>query len=337
MIFGCGGTVLQADERRFFGASDPAGFILFSRNCDTPAQVSRLVADLRDSVGRADAPVLIDQEGGRVQRLRPPVWPTFPSARQLVSRVTGRDPRHLDEAVFLNARLIAHDLTGLGITVNCLPVLDVANPETHEVIGDRAFGDIPQQVARLGRVACAGLLAGGVLPVIKHIPGHGRASVDSHTELPVVTASQTELESCDFLPFRLLGDMPWAMTCHVVFTALDPDHPATLSPTVVQDVIRRQIGFDGLLCTDDLSMHALGGGFRDRAERALAAGCDLVLHCNGHMSEMTAIADGCGPLSVRAQDRLSRAERQRCAGADTQTFDAGAARARLLQMTGETI
>lgn len=320
VIFGCAGAKLSAAERDFFRAADPLGFILFQRNCATPPQVATLVAALRQAVGRPDAPVLIDQEGGRVQRLKPPHWPAYPPAAALAA--LGGSAA---EAVRLGARLIADDLARLGITVDCLPVLDLPVAGADKVIGDRAYGDEPARVAALGRAACEGLLAGGVLPVMKHVPGHGRAMVDSHLALPRVTALRAELEARDFAPFRALADMPLAMSAHIVYTAIDPERPATLSARVVGEVIRSGIGYDGLLLTDDLSMRALGGGFGERAAAALAAGCDVVLHCSGDMAEMSAVAAAVGQLSAAARERLARAEARRL---PPEPFDRNAAEAR---------
>ncbi|MBV8651617.1 MAG: glycoside hydrolase family 3 protein, partial [Alphaproteobacteria bacterium] len=240
VIFGCAGKTLEASEHAFFRDADPLGFILFARNCETPDQIRALIGELRDSVGRADAPVLIDQEGGRVARLRPPHWRSYPSGAQIAA--LGKDAA---DAARTAAHLIADDLRRLGITIDCLPVLDLSFPGADAVIGDRSFGADPERVAELGRAQCEGLLSGGVLPVIKHIPGHGRGTVDSHFALPVVDASREALEAADFAPFRKLNDAPWAMTAHIVYTALDPDRAATLSPTVIDEVIRGVIGFDG--------------------------------------------------------------------------------------------
>ena len=251
-----------------------------------------------------DAPVLIDQEGGRVARLRPPHWRLYPSAASLASLPNSS----AELAVRLAARLIADDLTQLGITVDCLPVLDLAVAGADPVIGDRAYGGDPERVARLARAVCAGLLEGGVLPVIKHIPGHGRARVDSHHACPLVETAREELVCSDFAPFRALAGMPWAMTAHIVYTAVDPALPATLSPRVVAEVIRREIGFDGVLISDDLSMKALGGDLGERTRQALAAGCDLALHCNGDAAEMEKVAAAAGPISPRAAERLARGE-----------------------------
>lgn len=305
-IAGCSGTELTPDEVAFFKEADPWGFILFRRNVESPEQVRALCGALRDAVGRADAPILIDQEGGRVQRLGPPHWPKYPSGRAY-GRLHANDPLVQREIARLGARLIAHDLRSVGITVDCLPVLDVPSPGAHDVIGDRAYGQTPKQVAILGRAAAEGLLAGGVLPVVKHMPGHGRAGADSHLALPVVDASREALERHDFAPFRMLTDMPLAMTAHVVYTALDPERPATTSPVVVQEIIRGHIGYDGLVMTDDLSMHALSGSFRDRTEAAFAAGCDIALHCNGNMEEMSAVAEAAPILSGEALRRANAA------------------------------
>ncbi len=305
-ILGCAGLRLTEAERAFFARTNPLGFILFARNVDTPAQVADLVAELRLVVGRADAPVLIDQEGGRVQRLRPPHWRSAPAGAPF-ARLAAADPAAAAAALRLNFRLIGRELAALGIDVDCAPVLDVPVQGAHDVIGDRAYGIRPAQVAALGRAAMDGLLDEGVLAVIKHIPGHGRAMVDSHQALPVVEAARAELESQDFAPFRALAAAPWAMTAHVVYKAIDPDAPATTSAKVIGEVIRGVIGFDGVLVSDDLSMKALGGGFGDRTRAALDAGCDIVLHCNGEMAEMTAIAAALRPLSEIAQERLARA------------------------------
>ncbi|MCZ6523195.1 MAG: beta-N-acetylhexosaminidase [Alphaproteobacteria bacterium] len=306
VIFGCAGTVLSADERRFLAAAEPLGFILFERNCAEPAQLRALVAALRDAVGRAGAPVLIDQEGGRVTRLKPPRWRARPAPARF-AELARHDLAAALEAARLNARLMAHDLTALGIDVDCAPVADVVAPGAHDVIGDRALGSDPETVAALAGAVCEGLLEGGVLPVIKHLPGHGRARVDSHHALPVVEASRDELRGTDFVPFQALAHMPWAMTAHVVYSALDAARPATQSPRVINEVIRGEIGFAGVLASDDLSMAALTGSLAERARGALAAGCDLALHCSGELAEMVAIADAVGPLSAAAQERRRRA------------------------------
>jgi beta-N-acetylhexosaminidase len=307
IVLGCAGESLTGFERRFFPAADPVGFILFRRNCSSPGQVRELVTALRGCVGRDDAPVLIDQEGGRVARLRPPHWRLYPSAARLA---TLPDPLAAT-AARLGARLIADDLQGLGITVNCLPVLDLPVLGADPVIGDRAYGSEPGRVSRLGRAACEGLLAGGVLPVIKHIPGHGRARVDSHSACPQVETGHDKLSRTDFAPFRALAAMPWAMTAHIVYAAIDARAPATLSGRVVTEVIRGEIGFDGVLVSDDLSMQALGGEICERTQRAFRAGCDLALHCNGNPGEMEAIAAAAGQISDITAERLTRAEATR--------------------------
>ena len=305
-ILGCAGTALSREETAFFRDVKPWGFILFARNVESPDQVRKLVDALRETVGRDDAPVLIDQEGGRVQRLKPPHWPIYPPGRAY-GQIPGNDPLLKREITRLGARLIAHDLASLGINVDCVPVLDVPDPEGHEIIGDRAYGQTPEEVAYLGRAAAEGLIAGGVLPVIKHIPGHGRAKADSHLELPVVEAAYEALDARDFPPFRVLSDMPMAMTAHVIYSAIDPKRPATTSKKAMKKVIRGALGFDGLVMSDDLSMKALSGGFSERAEQALAAGCDVVLHCNGDMGEMKAVVDGTGLLKGRAKRRAEAA------------------------------
>jgi beta-N-acetylhexosaminidase len=305
-IAGCAGLELTSAEFAFFRETQPWGLILFARNVDTPDQIKALTSSFRDIVGRADAPVLIDQEGGRVQRMRPPHWRTYPPGRAYAA-LYQQDPVAGLKAARAVYRLLAQDLAEAGINVDCVPVLDVPQPGSHEIIGDRAYGMTPEQVALLGRAAAQGLMDGGVLPVIKHIPGHGRAFADSHLELPVVDASRAELESVDFPPFAALADIPMAMTAHVVYSALDPDNCCTLSATVIGEVVRGQIGFDGLIMSDDLSMKALKGSFRERGERALAAGCDVLLHCNGNMAEMTEVAAAAGTLDGTSAERADRA------------------------------
>ena len=301
-VAGCIGPALTEEERAFFREADPFGFILFRRNIDHPDQVRALTASLREAVGRADAPILIDQEGGRVQRLGPPHWPRYPAGRAY-GRVAEDSPR----AAHLGARLMAHDLRDLGITVDCLPVLDVPTPGAHDVIGDRAYGDHPDQVTELGGAAADGLIAGGVLPVVKHIPGHGRAGADSHLALPRVDASLEDLRARDFVPFRALAHLPAAMTAHVVYEAIDPDRPGTVSRRVIQDIVRGEIGFDGLLFTDDLSMKALSGSFRSRTEEAIAAGCDIALHCCGDLDEARGVAEGAPILAGASLRRVEAA------------------------------
>ena len=293
-ILGCAGTVLNPSERAFFRDCDPAGFILFARNIEAPDQVRALVSEMRACVGREDALVLIDQEGGRVARLKPPHWRAAPP-----QGIFGKlDPGVARRAAKLNARMLADELMVLGINVDCLPLLDLRFPGAHDIIGDRAFGETVETVSLLGRAVCEGLLEGGVLPVIKHIPGHGRARADSHLDLPRVDAGRDELEKTDFAPFRNLADMPLAMTAHIVYERIDPNRPATTSPTVMDEIVRGFIGYDGLVMTDDLSMKALDGGFAARTADSLAAGCDLVLHCNGDMGEMKQVAGAARPLDA---------------------------------------
>lgn len=303
-IYGCEGLVLTDAETQFFRSSDPWGFILFARNVDTPSQVSALCSSLRACVGR-DAPILIDQEGGRVARLRPPHWRAHPPAR-VYGDLFAKDMAAGLEACQLGAFLIGHELQGLGIDVDCVPLADVPVPGAHDVIGDRAYGDTPEQVTALARAAATGIEDAGVLPVLKHVPGHGRAGVDSHEHLPVVDTDLETLRATDFKPFVSLSDLPLGMTAHVVYSALDADRPATTSATLI-DVIRSEIGFDGLLMTDDLSMKALGGSMESRVTESIGAGCDVVLHCNGHMDEMEAIAEVTSGLSAQAQLRSEMA------------------------------
>ncbi|WP_428666991.1 beta-N-acetylhexosaminidase [Reyranella sp.] len=307
-IFGCAGTALSAEERAFFRDADPLGFILFARNVETPDQARRLTEDLRSCVARAEAPVLIDQEGGRVARLRPPHWRKAPPAR-LLGELYARDPERGLEATRLNSRLLAADVASIGCDVDCLPVLDIAFPETHAAIGDRAYASQPEAVAALGRAAAEGLLAEGVMPVIKHMPGHGRATVDSHNTLPRVGVSRETLERTDFVPFKFLADLPWGMTAHVLYEAIDPAAAFTVSAGGVRDIVRGHIGFDGLLLSDDLSMQALGGTLGERAARALAAGCDIALHCNGRMAEMHDVAANAGPMTAAARHRFEAGRR----------------------------
>ncbi len=304
-IYGCLGPRLGAKEIAFFRDVRPWGFILFARNIEGPDQVRGLVAALRETVGRGDAPVLIDQEGGRVQRFGPPHWRRYPPARVLASVAGGPAARR--EAVRLSARLIADDLHALGVNVDCAPVLDVPQPGAHDIIGDRAYGETPEEVAVLGRAMAEGLLAGGVLPVIKHIPGHGRAASDSHFDLPVVDASAEALRQTDFAPFQALSDMPLAMTAHVLYRAFDRRRPATTSRRVIRGLLREELGFSGLIMSDDLSMKALDGEMARRARQSLSAGCDVVLHCNGDMAEMKAVAAGVGALSGSAARRAEAA------------------------------
>jgi beta-N-acetylhexosaminidase len=332
-IYGCGGLILSAEERAFFRDARPWGFILFGRNIQTPDQVRSLVRALRETVGDASAPVLIDQEGGRVARLRPPHWHERPPAARFGS-LHDANPEAAREATYLNARLIAHDLAGLGINVDCLPVLDVPVTGAHDIIGDRAFAHDPVTVIDLGRAQIEGLMEGGVLPVMKHIPGHGRAGADSHLTLPRVAASAEELSASDFVTFRSLDLCPIAMTAHVVYDSIDPQRPATTSPKVIRDVIRGEIGFDGLLLSDDLSMQALDGPLDVRARAALFAGCDVVLHCNGKMDEMKLVASETKTLEgaplKRAEAALAHLVQSDIF--DRDPFDPAAAEARLAQL-----
>jgi beta-N-acetylhexosaminidase len=307
VIYGCAGAQLGADEAAFFRAAQPLGFILFGRNVVDPVQLRQLTHDLRASIDRPDAPILIDQEGGRVRRLRPPHWRAI-AAPAVFGLLAEQDRPAGERAVWLNHRLLAAELLDLGINVDCAPLLDISFPGAHDVVGDRALGSDSGLVARLGRIAAEALLAGGVMPIIKHIPGHGRAMVDSHLDLPRVTVDHATLAATDFRPFVALQDLPWGMTAHLVYEAIDPEHPATLSKKVIGEIIRREIGFDGLLLTDDLSMKALKGDFTSLAAGSLAAGCDIVLHCNGDMSEMRQVADGVSPLSPMAKARYERGQ-----------------------------
>jgi len=301
-ISGCAGPALTPDEAAFFRDADPWGFILFARNVESPGQLRRLTGDLRAAVGR-DAPVLIDQEGGRVARLGPPHWRAWPAPRD---EVGAAGPARAARAMYLRYRLIAAELRAAGIDVNCAPVADIATPATHPFLRNRCYGETAGAVAAIARAVADGLADGGVLPVLKHIPGHGRATADSHLALPRVAAPPAELEAGDFAAFRALADLPMAMTAHVVFDALDPDLPATLSPLAIE-AIRGTIGFAGLLMTDDISMGALAGPVGARAAAARAAGCDLVLHCNGEPAEMAAVAEAAGALDGAAAARAARA------------------------------
>ncbi|MBO6719892.1 MAG: beta-N-acetylhexosaminidase [Rhizobiaceae bacterium] len=333
MILGASGPRLSVDEKAFYRAEKPWGFILFARNIETPDQIRALVAEMRDCVGRADAPVFIDQEGGRVQRLRPPLAANYPPAAEL-GALYARDADAGLRSAWLMARLHAFDLLRLGITADCLPVLDVPVEGAHDVIGNRAYGRDPETVAALGRASAEGLLAGGVLPVIKHIPGHGRAAADTHLSLPTVNTPLAELRKHDFAPFAALSDMPMAMTAHVVYSAIDGLHPATTSPAVIEDIIRDEMGFDGLLMSDDVSMQALSGDFGDRTDAIFAAGCDVVLHCNGVMDEMRQVAAQTPVLADKAEMRAQRAllRRER-----PDSVEEGAARREFASLTGKTV
>lgn len=303
MILGVGGHRLTAEEKAFFADVRPWGFILFRRNVDSPDQVRALTAELRDCVGR-HGPILIDQEGGRVQRMGPPHWPKYPPGEAYLKATN--DPLAARELARLGGRLMAHDLKAVGVDVDCLPVLDVPVPGAHDIIGDRAYARDPATVAQLGRAAAEGLLAGGVLPVIKHMPGHGRAFADSHKELPTVHADLDTLDAWDFAPFKALSDMPIGMTAHIVFTAIDRKRPATQSRKAIR-LIRERLGFGGLLLSDDLCMNALSGTLTQRAEASLKAGCDLVIHWTGDMAEMRLVAEGVGKLKGGAARRADAA------------------------------
>jgi beta-N-acetylhexosaminidase len=329
-ITGISGTELTAVEREFIRQERPWGFILFKRNIDTPGQVTDLVAEIKKELGQPEAPVLIDQEGGRVQRLGPPHWPSYPPGA-LFGRLYDADPALGLSAARLSARLIAADLTDLGISVDCLPLADVPVAGADAVIGDRAYGTEAGKVAAIARAVTDGLEEGGVLPVLKHIPGHGRASADTHFKLPEVSTSKTELDRTDFAAFRALSDLPMAMTAHVVFSALDPAHPATTSATIVSQVIRGVIGFQGLLMSDDVSMNALSGSIAERTRAIFAAGCDLVLHCNGRLDEMREVAAETPELSGKSLERAKRALASR---KRAQAFDRVQARAELEALIG---
>jgi len=323
-IYGLAGQALSPDEKAFFRDADPWGFILFARNIDRPRQVRALTDSLRDALGR-DTPVFIDQEGGRVQRFRPPVWRAAPPAARF-GELWDREPELALEAVKLNHQLLGRELIELGVDANCAPCLDIHVPGAHDVIGDRALHHRPEAIAAMGSAALEGLLDQGVLGVIKHIPGHGRAGADSHLELPVVETDEETLRQTDFAAFAGVKSALMAMTAHVVYSAIDPDDCATLSSGVIDQIIRGHIGFDGLLMSDDLSMHALSGTMETRARRALGSGCDMLLHCNGVMDEMTAVANEAVRLDHKA---LKRAEAVLGARRKPAPLDAEAALKRL--------
>ncbi len=327
-ITGIDSTRLSDAERTFLRDADPWGLILFRRNVQSPEQIRRLSGAFRDVVGRDDAPVLIDQEGGRVQRLAPPHWPAYPPGAAYgalfeIDRDLGL------RAAWLGARLIAADLHALGITVNCVPLGDMPAPGANAVIGDRAYGTTAAQVAAIAQALAAGLIDGGVLPVLKHLPGHGRANADSHERLPVVGVDRVTLQNSDFAAFRALAKLPFGMTAHVVYTAIDPVEPATTSPAVIGDVIRKWIGFDGALMSDDISMGALSGTIAERTRAAVAAGCDLVLHCNGKGDEMRQVA---GEAPLLDGDAARRTIAALAARRNPSPFDVAAARAEFSAM-----
>lgn len=333
-VSGCAGVTLTQDEIAFFREADPWGLILFARNVESQDQLRALTSAFREAVGRPDAPVLVDQEGGRVQRMKPPNWPKYP-APKLYGDLFQSDPGKGERAAWLGARLIASDLNEVGITIDCLPCLDVRFPDTVDAIGDRSLSGDPDVVTRLGQAMIDGAVAGGVLPVIKHIPGHGRAQVDSHLELPRVDADIAALKSVDFRPFKALSGVSLGMTAHIIYTEIDPETAGTQSAKVIQDVIRGEIGFEGCLMSDDISMKALGGDYVERSRKIIAAGCDIVLHCNGEMSEMIAVAE--------AVPDLAGVSAQRCATAldglnpPEPGFDLAAARDEFRDITGLTM
>jgi beta-N-acetylhexosaminidase len=328
-IVGVSGLGLTSEERAFIRGERPWGFILFKRNIEMPAQVAALVKEMRDCLGEAGAPVLIDQEGGRVARLGPPHWPVYPPGA-VFGALYDLDPALGLKAARLSARLIAADLIDLGITVDCLPLADVPVAGADAVIGNRAYGTDPAKVATIARSVTEGLEQGGVLPVLKHIPGHGRATADSHFRLPTVDTPRDELERTDFAAFQPLADLPMAMTAHVVFSGLDPAQPATTSATIIRQVIRGVIGFQGLLMSDDVSMNALAGSIAERTRAIFNAGCDMVLHCNGKLDEMREVARETPELTGEALERARRALASR---KQPQPLDRQAARAELDTLT----
>jgi beta-N-acetylhexosaminidase len=329
-ITGIAGTELGAAEREFIAAAQPWGFILFKRNIDNPPQVTALNSELRSIVGDPEAPILIDQEGGRVQRFGPPNWPVYPPGAAF-GQLYDIDSAFGLAAARLSARLIADDLARTGVSVDCLPVADVPVAGADAVIGDRAYGTEPAKVAAIARAVADGLEQGGILPVLKHIPGHGRATADTHFALPVVDTPEDELNRTDFAAFRSLADLPMAMTAHVVFSAVDAAHPATTSATMIERVIRGLIGFQGLLMSDDVSMNALAGSIAERTRAVFAAGCDVVLHCNGKLDEMSQVAGETPELSGAA---MGRARRALAARRNPLAFDRAAARAELDALIG---
>jgi beta-N-acetylhexosaminidase len=328
LIVGVAGTKLSRDEAEFLKDVRPAGFILFARNLADHQQIRALIGDVRSAIGADDVMVLIDQEGGRVQRLRPPLGRALPPAAAY-GALYARDHAAAILAAFEATRLLAADLVDLGINTDCAPVLDLPVEGAHDIIGDRAYGRSVKQIVDLAKAVGEGFIAGGIIPVIKHIPGHGRATADSHLALPVVTESHAELTATDFAPFKALSGMPSAMSAHVVFKDIDPVHPASTSRTVIQHIIRGEIGFDGLLMSDDLSMQALTGPMRQRAEAVIAAGSDLALHCNGNLTEMRDAAAGSPSLEGRARERFDAAIKITKA---TQPFDSAAAEGQLAKV-----
>jgi len=332
-ISGCAGASLSDAERAFFAQERPCGLILFARNCHTPAQISDLVASFKDAVGSDEVLVLIDQEGGRVQRMRPPHWRNMPPAG-CYGRLYDVDPEMAKEAAFAGARLTAEELRAVGVNVNCTPCLDIPEKGAHEVIGDRAFSTDPDVVIALGRAVMDGTLAGGVLPVIKHVPGHGRAKADSHFTLPQIDATRTELEARDFRPFQALNDSPLAMTAHVLLPAFDDRRPASVSPVIMGEVIRDFMGLNGLVMSDDIGMRALGGSFAERTRAVIEAGCDVALHCSGTLAEMKEVGRAAPPLDGIAAERFARA---RAALHDPRPFDVAEAMALVTEAAGTRV
>ena len=329
-ITGTSGTTLTADERAFIATQRPWGFILFRRNIGNPTQVAALVREMRDAANAPDAPVLVDQEGGQVQRFRPPHWPSYPAGAAF-GRLYDIDSKLGLQAARLSARLIADDLLPMGVTVDCLPLADIPVPGADAVIGDRAYGDEPIKVAAIARAVTEGLEQGGILPVLKHIPGHGRATADSHLALPTVDTPREQLEKTDFAAFKPLADLPMAMTAHVVFSAIDAAQPATTSATMIEQVIRGLIGFQGLLMSDDVGMNALAGSIGERSRALIAAGCDIILHCNGKLDEMQEVAREAPELSGKA---LMRAQQALASRKSPQPLDRAAAKAELDALIG---
>jgi beta-N-acetylhexosaminidase len=329
-ISGCAGASLSDAERSFFAATKPCGLILFARNCETPAQLRALVASFKDAVDSEEVLVLIDQEGGRVQRLRPPNWRNMPPAR-CYGRWYETDPEAAKRSAFAGARLTAQELHDIGVTVNTMPVLDVPQKGAHEIIGDRAYSTDPDIVIALGRAVMEGCLAGGVLPVIKHVPGHGRAKADSHLSLPRIDVPARELDAVDFRPFHALRHAPLAMTAHVLLPAFDDRRPASTSPVIMGEVIRNQIGLTGLVMSDDLGMKALGGPFAARARDVIGAGCDVALHCSGNLAEMVEVGEAVPPLESAAAERFAHA---RACLREPQPFDVADALALVAAASG---
>ncbi|MGV1013613.1 MAG: beta-N-acetylhexosaminidase [Methyloceanibacter sp.] len=332
-ISGCAGASLTAAERALFAQERPCGLILFARNCQTPEQLSTLVASFKDAVGSDEVLVLIDQEGGRVQRLRPPYWRNMPTPR-CYGLLYETDPEAAKHAAFAGARLIAQELHALGINVNCTPCLDIPEKGAHEVIGDRAFSTDPNVVIALGRAVMDGTLAGGILPVIKHVPGHGRAKADSHFSLPRIDATKAELAEVDFRPFQALNNSPLAMTAHVLLPAYDDRRPATVSPVIMAEVIRDAIGLNGLVMSDDIGMRALGGSFAARTRAVFDAGCDVVLHCSGNLAEMKEVSEATPPIDGLAAERFARAWADLH---DPQPFDEAEAMALVTEAAGTRV